>query len=85
MLASRGISSSGKHAVRPGILTLGRRGQAGWKEHGAFIDRLSDDGKVPLGGPGGEVDGQHVVPLRQAGSEAEARVLFADDLGQTAS
>ena len=85
MLASRGISSSGKHAVPPGILTLGRCGQACWNEHGAFIDRLSDDGKVLRGGPGGEVDGQHVVPVVQAGSEAEAPVLFADDLGQTAS
>src|ERR1035438_8151540 len=76
MLASRGISSSGKDAVRLGILTLGRRGQAGWKEHGVFIDRLSDDGKVLRGGPVGEVDGQHVVPVVQAGSEAEAPALF---------
>ena len=29
------------------------RGQAGWEEHAAFMDRLVDDGFIILGGPVG--------------------------------
>jgi hypothetical protein len=29
----------------------GRREQRGWSDHVAFIDRLSEDGKILLGGP----------------------------------
>lgn len=34
---------------------------------------------VPLGGPIGDVDGQHAVLVVRAGSEDEARAMFADD------
>lgn len=57
----------------------GRREQSGWNKHVAFIDALSDDGKIPLGGPVGDFDGQHVVLIVQAGSEGAARAMFADD------
>ncbi len=57
----------------------GRRDQSGWNQHEAFIDRLSEDGKIPLGGPVGDPDGQHAVLVVQAGSNDEARAVFADD------
>jgi uncharacterized protein YciI len=57
----------------------GRRQQSGWNDHVAFIGRLSGDGKIPLGGPVGDVDGQHVVLVVQADSEEAARAMFADD------
>lgn len=57
----------------------GRREQSGWNQHVAFIDGLSEDGKIPLGGPIGDVDGEHVVLVVQAGSEDEVRAMFADD------
>jgi uncharacterized protein YciI len=57
----------------------GRHEQSGWNEHATFIDRLSDDGKIPLGGPVGDVDGQHAVLVVRAGSVDEARAMFADD------
>ncbi len=57
----------------------GRREQSGWDQHAAFIDRLSEDGTIPLGGPVGDVDGQYAVLVVQAGSEADARAIFADD------
>jgi uncharacterized protein YciI len=57
----------------------GRCEQSGWDQHVAFIDRLSEDGMIPLGGPVGEIDGQHVVLVVHAASEDEARAMFADD------
>jgi uncharacterized protein YciI len=57
----------------------GRREQSGWKQHAAFIDRLSEDGNIPLGGPTGDIDGQYVVLVVHASSEDEARAMFADD------
>jgi uncharacterized protein YciI len=57
----------------------GRREQSGWTEHAAFIDALSERGRIPLGGPVGDVDGQHAVLVVEGGSENEARALFADD------
>jgi alkanesulfonate monooxygenase SsuD/methylene tetrahydromethanopterin reductase-like flavin-dependent oxidoreductase (luciferase family) len=57
----------------------GRREQSGGNQHVAFIDGLSEDGQIPLGGPIGDVDGEHVVLVPQAGSEDEVRAMFADD------
>jgi uncharacterized protein YciI len=57
----------------------GRREQAGWDDHAAFIDRLAEAGRVVLGGPVGEVDGQHALLLVRAADEAEARGMLADD------
>jgi uncharacterized protein YciI len=57
----------------------GRREQYGWDQHVAFIDRLSEDGKVRLGGPTGDIDGEYVVLVAHASSAEEARAMFADD------
>jgi uncharacterized protein YciI len=57
----------------------GRREQSGWNQHAAFIDRLSEDGKIPLGGPVGEIDGQYTVLVVHAANEDEARAMFLDD------
>jgi uncharacterized protein YciI len=56
-----------------------RREQPGWDEHAAFIDRLSEDGRILLGGPIGDVDGQHAVLVVMADSEHDVLSLFADD------
>ena len=57
----------------------GRREQPGWDQHVAFIDRLSEDGTIALGGPIGDVDGQHVMLVVRAVSEDEAHSMFVDD------
>jgi uncharacterized protein YciI len=57
----------------------GRREQAGWEQHVGFIDRLSEDGTIPLGGPVGDIDGQDVVLVIRAANEDEARAMFVDD------
>jgi uncharacterized protein YciI len=57
----------------------GRREQSGWNEHAAFIDRLSGEGKIALGGPLGDIDGQYAALVVRAVSEDEARAMFADD------
>ena len=56
---------------------LPMRAQAGWAEHAAFMDRLTADGFIVLGGPlgGGEVK-LHVV---QGPSEAAVRARLAAD------
>jgi hypothetical protein len=56
-----------------------RREQAGWDEHAAFMDLLADDGFVVLGGPVGEGDGDHVLLVVDADSEAVVRARLADD------
>jgi uncharacterized protein YciI len=57
----------------------GRRQQRGWDEHAAFIDGLAVQGRVILGGPVGEIDGQHAMLLVRAADAAEARGLLAGD------
>jgi uncharacterized protein YciI len=57
----------------------GRRAQSGWDAHVAFINRLSENGKIPLGGPIGDVDGQHVMLIVRADSEHDVHAMFADD------
>jgi uncharacterized protein YciI len=57
----------------------GRCEQSGWDQHIAFINRLSEDGKISLGGPVGEIDGQDAVLVVHAASEDETRAMFADD------
>ncbi len=57
----------------------GRREQSGWNQHAAFIDRLNEDGTIALGGPVGDIDGQHAVLVVRADSEDEARAVFAND------
>ena len=57
----------------------GRREQSGWDQHAAFIDRLGEEGKIALGGPVGNVDGQYAVLVVHAANEEEARAMFVDD------
>jgi arsenate reductase (thioredoxin) len=57
----------------------GRREQDGWDEHAAFIDGLVADGRIVLGGPVGEIDGQYVVLVVRAESEDAARAMFDGD------
>lgn len=57
----------------------GRREQAGWSEHAAFMDALAEEGFVVLGGPIGEGDGENVLLVVNADSEAAIRDRLADD------
>ena len=57
----------------------GRREQAGWNAHAAFMDRLVDDRVVILGGPVGEGDGENALLVVDADSEADIRARLADD------
>jgi uncharacterized protein YciI len=56
-----------------------RREQDGWDEHAAFMDALADEGVVILGGPVGEGDGEDVVLVVNAESEAAIHRRLADD------
>jgi uncharacterized protein YciI len=58
---------------------LDRREQAGWDDHVAFVDRLSEEGRILLGGPLDEVDGDYVALVVVAEDEADARAVFAQD------
>ena len=55
----------------------GRREQAGWDEHAAFMDKLVDDGTVILGGPVG--DGTDVLLAVEAADEDALPAVFAAD------
>jgi uncharacterized protein YciI len=54
-----------------------RREQAGWGAHGAFMDRLVDDGFVLLGGPLG--DGERALLAVEAADADEVRARLAPD------
>jgi uncharacterized protein YciI len=54
-----------------------RREQSGWDEHGAFMDRLLDDGFVILGGPLG--DGERALLAVEAAVADEVRARLAPD------
>jgi uncharacterized protein YciI len=56
-----------------------RREQAGWDEHVEFVDRLTEQGRIVLGGPLDDVDGEYVMLLVVAAGEEEARRLFDED------
>jgi uncharacterized protein YciI len=56
-----------------------RREQAGWGEHAAFMDELTEEGIVLLGGPVGEGDGENTLLVVDADSEAAIRARLADD------
>ena len=57
----------------------GRRDQAGWDEHAAFMDGLAADGFVVLGGPVGDGDGDEVLLVCAAPDEATVRSRLAAD------
>jgi uncharacterized protein YciI len=56
-----------------------RREQAGWDEHAAFMDALTEEGLVVLGGPVGEGDGENVLLVMDTDSEAVIHARLADD------
>jgi uncharacterized protein YciI len=55
----------------------GRRDQAGWDEHAAFMDTLVDEGFVVLGGPIG--DGDRVLLVVEAADREEVEARLAPD------
>jgi hypothetical protein len=57
----------------------GRREQAGWDEHAEFMDRLTEDGFIVLGGPIGEGDGENTLLIIDADDEATLRATLAED------
>ena len=58
----------------------GRREQAGWDEHAAFMDGLVEDGFVVLGGPIGEGDeGDNTLLVVDADDEAAVRARLGED------
>jgi uncharacterized protein len=56
-----------------------RREQAGWTEHAAYMDALSDEGLILLGGPIGEGDGENSLLIFDVDGEAAVRDRLADD------
>jgi len=59
--------------------TRPRREQSGWDEHATFMDGLTDDGVVVLGGPVGEGDGEDAVLVVALSSVAAVHERFAAD------
>jgi uncharacterized protein YciI len=59
--------------------TRRRRNQERWDEHAAFMDALTEEGIVILGGPVGEGDGEDVLLVVDVDSEAAIRTRLADD------
>ena len=57
----------------------GRRDQDGWDEHAAFMDALTDEGVVILGGPVGASLADDVLLVMDVDSEAAIRTRLADD------
>jgi uncharacterized protein len=57
----------------------GRREQAGWDEHAAFMDALVEEGFVVLGGPIGEGEGENTLLVVDASDEATVRARLAAD------
>lgn len=56
-----------------------RRDQARWDEHAAFMDALTEEGVVVLGGPVGDGDGDNSLLIVDVESEADIRARLADD------
>jgi uncharacterized protein YciI len=56
-----------------------RRSQAGWDEHAAFMDKLTAEGFVELGGPLGEGDGDDAMLVIDATDQETAIARLADD------
>jgi hypothetical protein len=57
--------------------TRGLREQDGWDEHAAFMDALTADGFVRLGGP--LADGRRVLLVVEAADAAEIEARLAPD------
>lgn len=56
-----------------------RRAQQGWDEHAVFMDALTDEGVVVLGGPVGPGDGTDALLVMDLPDEAAVRARLADD------
>ena len=56
-----------------------RRDQEGWDEHAAFMDALTEEGVVILGGPVGEGDGEDVLLVVDVENEEAIRTRLACD------
>lgn len=56
-----------------------RREQDGWDEHAAFIDRLTEQGVIVLGGPVGDPDFGPAVLIFSAESEDEVHAHLSED------
>lgn len=56
-----------------------RREQEGWDEHAAFMDELVADGFIVLGGPVGDVEGEHTLLVIDAEDETAIRARLAED------
>ena len=55
------------------------RDQEGWDEHAAFMDALTEEGIVILGGPVSNSHSKDVLLVVDADSEAAIRARLADD------
>jgi uncharacterized protein YciI len=56
-----------------------RREQAGWDEHAAFMDALTAEGVIVLGGPVGAGDGDYALLVMAAEDETALRRRLAAD------
>jgi uncharacterized protein YciI len=56
-----------------------RREQRGWDEHATFMDALTDEGLVVLGGPVGEGDGDDALLVVELPDESTVRARLAGD------
>jgi|SRR4030095_7135454 uncharacterized protein YciI len=56
-----------------------RREQSGWQEHAAFMDQLTAEGFVVLGGPLGEGDGEDALLVIDAPDEQSIHERLKND------
>ena len=56
-----------------------RREQRDWDGHAAFMDALADEGRIVLGGPIGDGDGENTLLIFSAATEAEVRETLQRD------
>ncbi len=59
--------------------SVARREQEGWDEHAAFMDGLTAEGFIVLGGPIGDGDGENTLLVIEADDEATVRARLAED------
>jgi uncharacterized protein YciI len=59
--------------------TRPRREQAQWDEHAAFMDKLTAEGFIELGGPLGEGDGEDALLVINAPDEDAIIATLQDD------
>lgn len=56
-----------------------RREQDAWDEHAAFMDGLVEEGLIVLGGPVGDIEGDHTMLVFDAVGEETIRARMAED------